>query len=79
MESALRKRVVVTGIGAVTPLAPTFGETWALAKEGASGIGRITRFDPSVLRWRVAGELKGFDPLRFLTRKELLRLDPFVR
>jgi 3-oxoacyl-[acyl-carrier-protein] synthase II len=72
------KRVVVTGIGAVSPLGNTFQSAWAAAKAGKSGIGPITRFDASGVRWKVAGELKGFDPGRFLSPKEVRRLDPFV-
>jgi len=72
------KRVVVTGIGAVSPLGNTFQSAWAAAKAGKSGIGPITRFDASRIMWKVAGELKGFDPVRFLSPKEVRRLDPFV-
>ncbi|MDQ7786401.1 MAG: beta-ketoacyl-ACP synthase II [Thermodesulfovibrionales bacterium] len=72
------KRVVVTGIGAVSPLGNTFQSAWTAAKAGISGIGSITRFDATHMRWKIAGELKGFDPGRFLSPKEVRRLDPFV-
>ncbi len=72
------KRVVVTGIGAVTPLGNTFVQSWDGTKAGRSGIGWLTRFDASVLPWSAAGELKDFDPLQYLTEKEVRRLDPFV-
>ncbi len=73
------KRVVITGIGAVTPLANTFAGSWQLIKKGVSGIGAITKFDASRLPWKAAGELKGFNPELFLSKKEILRLDPFVQ
>jgi len=72
------KRVVVTGIGAVSPLGNSIGASWISAKSGLSGISPIRRFDASDLRWRIAGELKGFDPEVYLAHKEILRLDPFV-
>ncbi|MBI5640843.1 MAG: beta-ketoacyl-ACP synthase II [Nitrospirae bacterium] len=74
-------RVAVTGIGAVTPLGNTFRDTWEAAKAGKSGISEITRFNISDINipWRVAGELKGFDPGNHLTRKEVLRLDRFTQ
>ncbi len=73
------KRVVITGIGAVTPLANNFNDSWAEIKKGSSGIGRNTRCDTSGLPWKVAGEVKGFETLPYLTAKERLRLDPFVQ
>lgn len=69
---------MVTGIGAVTPLGNTFGESWYAIKAGRSGIERITRFDASDLPWGAAGELKGFDAEAYLFPKEVRRLDPFV-
>lgn len=72
------KRVVVTGVGAVSPLGNSFCDSWEAAKAGLSGIGPITKFDTSEMRWKVAGELKGFDEGRYLSLKEINRLDPFV-
>ena len=72
------KRAVVTGIGAVSPIGNSFYESWQAAKAGLSGIGPITRFDTSEIRWEVAGEVKGFDAGAFLSQKEINRLDPFV-
>jgi len=72
------KRVVVTGIGAVCPIGNSLEESWAAAKAGLSGISTITRFDSSDTKWKVAGELKGFDARRYLASKEVARLDPFV-
>jgi 3-oxoacyl-[acyl-carrier-protein] synthase II len=71
-------RVVVTGIGAVSPLGNSFPKSWESARAGLSGIAPITKFDVSDIRWKVAGELKGFDAERYLSRKEINRLDPFV-
>jgi 3-oxoacyl-[acyl-carrier-protein] synthase II len=71
-------RVVVTGIGAVTPLGNSFYESWNAAKAGISGIGPITKFDVSDIKWKVAGEIKGFDANAYLSQKEINRLDPFV-
>lgn len=72
------KRVVVTGIGAVSPLGNSLYESWANAKAGISGIAGITRFDAMDVKWKVAGELKGFDVTTYLSAKEIKRLDPFV-
>lgn len=71
-------RVVVTGIGAASPIGNSLKESWTAAKAGLSGIGPITRFDVSGIRWKVAGELKEFDAGKYLTGKEIIRLDPFV-
>ncbi len=71
-------RVVITGIGAVTPIGNTFRESWQAAIEGRSGLAPITRFDNTDVPWKIAGELKGFDPCAFLGQKEVLRTDPFV-
>lgn len=65
---ALRRRVVITGIGAVTPLGLTAGETWSGLVAGRSGLGPITRFDASTCTARIAGEVKGFDPVRALAQ-----------
>jgi len=71
-------RVVVTGIGAVSPLGNSLHKCWEVAKTGLSGIALITKFDPSEIKWKVAGELKGFDAQKYLSLKEINRLDPFV-
>jgi 3-oxoacyl-[acyl-carrier-protein] synthase II len=72
------KRVVITGIGAVSPLGNSFYESWRTAKAGLSGILPITRFDVSDMRWKVAGELKRFDAGKYLSQKDMNRVDPFV-
>ena len=71
-------RVVITGIGAVTPIGNTFRESWQAAIGGRSGLAPITRFDNTDVPWKIAAELKGFDPCAFLGQKEVLRTDPFV-
>lgn len=73
------KRVVITGIGAITPLGNSFPESWEALKAGRSSVKEITRFDVLDLPWRVAGELRHFDPSLYLTSKELKRLDPFIQ
>lgn len=72
------KRVAVTGIGAVSPLGNSFEASWEAAKKGVSGIAPVTRFDASGIKWKVAGELKGFEASRYLSQKEISHLDPFV-
>ncbi|MSU69988.1 MAG: beta-ketoacyl-[acyl-carrier-protein] synthase II [Opitutaceae bacterium] len=61
-----RRRVVITGLGAVTPVGNTAGETWAALIAGRSGIARITRFDATGCAAQIAGEIRGFDPARLL-------------
>lgn len=73
------RRVVVTGIGAVSPLGNTFAETWETALKGISGIGEVRKFDRTGLKWNAAGELKDFNPNKYLTFKEINRLDPFIQ
>jgi 3-oxoacyl-[acyl-carrier-protein] synthase II len=61
-----KRRVVITGIGAVTPLGNSVEETWNAAKEGKSGVGLITHFDASTFKARYAGEVKNFDPSQYM-------------
>jgi 3-oxoacyl-[acyl-carrier-protein] synthase II len=70
-------RVVVTGMGAVTPLGLGVEETWQGLVEGRSGIGPITSFDPSAFPVRIMGELKGFDPGNYMDAKEAKRMARF--
>ena len=70
-----RRRVVVTGLGIVSPVGNTVAEAWDNALAGKSGITRITRFDPSRLACQIAGEVKGFDVAPYLSPKEARRMD----
>jgi len=72
-------RVVVTGLGAVTPLGNDINTFWANAIAGVSGAARITRFDPSNFRTQFACEVKGFDPSLFMDRNDLKRTDLFTQ
>jgi len=74
-----RRRVVVTGLGLISPLGNDVETSWAALQQGKSGIARISRFDPSALETQIAGEVKGFDPLQYLDRKEARRTDRFVQ
>ncbi len=64
------QRVVITGMGAITPVGHTVAETWDALKAGRSGIARITVFDPTPFSCQIAGELKGFDPQPFIPHKK---------
>jgi 3-oxoacyl-[acyl-carrier-protein] synthase II len=72
-------RVVITGAGAVTPVGNTAEEFWAALLQGTSGIGPITRFDTTGFATRIAGEVKGFEPLKYIDKKEDRKLDPYLK
>ncbi|RIK43386.1 MAG: beta-ketoacyl-[acyl-carrier-protein] synthase II [Chloroflexi bacterium] len=73
------QRVVITGLGAITPLGLSVEETWAGLLAGRSGIDFIDRFDTSQLRTRFAGQVKAFDPQNYMDRKEARRLDLYIQ
>jgi len=73
------RRVVVTGMGAVTPIGLTVKEFWKNALAGMSGADPITYFDTTQYDTKFAAELKGFDPLDFMDRKLVQRVDPFTQ
>jgi 3-oxoacyl-[acyl-carrier-protein] synthase II len=73
------RRVVVTGIGLVTPLGVGTKKTWDALLRGESGIGPVTRFDAARYATRIAGEIRDFDPLSFIERKEVRKMDPFTQ
>ena len=77
MTRVNRKRVVVTGMGALTPLGLSVEETWRGLLEGRSGIGRVTQFDPSPFPVHIMGEVKGFDPEKYVGPKEAKRMSRF--
>ncbi len=72
------RRVVVTGLGAVTPLGIGVGPTWEAVLSGRSGVGPITKFDPSQFATTFAAELKEFEPEDFVDKKEIKRMDAFI-
>jgi 3-oxoacyl-[acyl-carrier-protein] synthase II len=73
-----RRRVVVSGLGIVAPVGIGISEAWSNILAGKSGIGRITRFDPSPFASQIAGEVKGFDVGKYLAPKEARRFDTFI-
>lgn len=73
------KRVVVTGMGAITPLGNSVKETWEGMLEGRNGIGPITSFDTTNYKAKLAGEVKNFDPLRYMEKAETLRTDRYAQ
>ncbi len=79
MTDMNRKRVVVTGLGAITPIGNTITEYWEGLLTGRNGIGPITLFDASRHDCRIAGEVKGFDPCDYISRKEAKRMDRFAQ
>ncbi|MBY0265685.1 MAG: beta-ketoacyl-ACP synthase II [Burkholderiales bacterium] len=72
------RRVVVTGLGIISPVGIGITESWSNITAGKSGIGRITRFDATPYTSQVAGEVKGFDPANYLPAKEARRFDTFI-
>jgi len=75
----MKRRVVVTGVGTITPVGNDVAETWRGLLAGVSGAGPITKFDASTFPSRFACEVKGFDPLLYMDRKEAKRSDPFAQ
>jgi len=75
----MERRVVVTGLGMVTPLGLDVEQTWTALLAGKSGAAPITKFDPTRLQVRFACEVKGFDPLQYLERKEAKRMDLYAQ
>ena len=76
--SLSRRRVVVTGLGAISPVGNNVADTWRNIVAGTSGIVRISRFDAAAFKSRIAGEVKGFDVAEYLSPKEARRMDVFI-
>ncbi|MFH1846789.1 MAG: beta-ketoacyl-ACP synthase II [Candidatus Omnitrophota bacterium] len=74
-----QRRVVLTGVGAVTPVGNNDKDFWQAVIEGKTGVRALTAFDPSPFNSQIAAELKGFDPGLYITPKQIKRLDPFVK
>jgi 3-oxoacyl-[acyl-carrier-protein] synthase II len=75
----MQRRVVITGMGAITPVGLNVKEMWQAMLTGKSGVGLITKFDASEFTTKIAAEVKGFDPLNHFETKELRRLDPYTQ
>ncbi len=73
-----RRRVVVTGLGIISPVGNTVPEAWDSVLGGRSGITRVTRFDPARLACQIAGEVRGFDVTQYISAKEARRMDIFI-
>lgn len=73
-----QRRVVVTGVSALTPLGNTLAESWQNALKGVSGIGRISKFDPTGFDSQIAGEVKNFNPDLYIEKKEQKKMDTFI-
>src|SRR6187455_1037467 len=75
----LNRRVVVTGIGLVSALGIGTKETWAGLLAGQSGVGRVTRFDATAYAAQIAAEVKGFEPLTWIEKKDIKKMDLFIQ
>ena len=75
----VKKRVVITGMGALSPIGLNVAECWANAVAGRSGIRRITLIDPTPFTTQIAGEVWGFDPGNYLDRKVAARIDRYTQ
>src|SRR5205814_770442 len=73
------RRVVVTGIGLVSSLGIGTSENWAALLAGRSGVDTITKFDASQFATKIAGEVRGFDPLQFIEKKDVKKMDVFIQ
>ena len=75
----MSRRVVVTGVGLLTPLGLGTEATWEAIRAGKSGVGRITQFDASAFSCQIAGEVKGFDPAGYIEKKEIKKMGRFIQ
>ncbi len=74
-----KRRVVVTGLGIISPVGNDIATAWKNVVEGRSGIGPITHFDVSAFATRIAGEVRDFDPTRWIAPKDVKKMDPFIQ
>ena len=74
-----KRRVVITGMGAVTPVGLTAAESWEAVKAGKCGIAPITLYDTSNMKAKLAGEVKGFDPANYMEKREARKMDRFAQ
>ena len=74
-----KRRVVVTGLGCISPVGNDVDTTWANIKAGVSGIGEITYFDTTAYSTKIAGEVKDFDPTQYIDKKETKKMDRFIQ
>lgn len=74
----MKRRVVITGLGIVSPVGNTIAQAWDNIVNGRSGITNITRFDASGFNSQIAGEVKGFDPTQYISAKEVKQMDTFI-
>ena len=74
----MKRRVVVTGLGLVTPCGHTVADTWSALMAGRSGVGYIEKFDTTKFSVKIAAEVKGFDPLKFVEKKEARKMGSFI-
>src|SRR5512140_663856 len=79
LGDSMRKRVVITGVGCVSPLGLNVQETWSAVLAGKSGAAPITHFDASQHKTRFAAEVKGFDPVALFGQREARKMDRFVQ
>jgi 3-oxoacyl-[acyl-carrier-protein] synthase II len=75
----MKRRIVVTGLGCVSPLGNDVASTWDGASHGKSGVGRITKFDPAAFRTQIAAEVRNFDPAGVIEDQELKKMDIFIQ
>jgi 3-oxoacyl-[acyl-carrier-protein] synthase II len=73
-----KRRVVVTGLGTISPVGNDVATAWSNVVSGRSGIGPITHFDPAAFPTRIAGEVKGFDPANYIPPKDIKKMDTFI-
>jgi len=75
----MKRRIVITGLGCISPLGPNVATTWDGLVHGRSAVARITKFDPAAFRTQIAAEIKGFDPSGVIEESELKKMDIFIQ